>query len=281
MVKIHRIRQHHPQRYPFKHQNSILCMSRYPTKSQIDVGSTVSIETKENQGSRILTDGTVHEILTSAEFHPHGIKVRLQDGQIGRVKKIIGTAADVVCIPADLDKVWIPKTEDVHNEFKEFFQYDESINRISGGPEKARTVEKIKRSVQERFATAVCSFGNSRDGGIVYLGIKADGTISGLERDRKLDRITDYDDEFANHIRTSLDRFFEDKVFLTSKLRIQFREIDKKYICLVHVLPSEVPIYLKGEKSKMFFVRGFAPRAEKLEYEEQVRYIRTRFPDYK
>ncbi len=124
----------------------------------------------------------------------------------------------------DLDKAKVPQTEDRHNEFKEFFQYDESINRIPDGPEKARTIEKIKRSVQERLATSVCSFGNSRDGRVVYLGIKADGTISGLERDRKLDGIADYDDGFSNRIRTSLDRFFDDKAFLTSKLQMQFKK---------------------------------------------------------
>ena len=66
-------------------------MPQYPTKSQIDVGSAVSVETKEKQGSGILVDGIVSEILTHAESHPHGIKVRLQDGQIGRIKKMAGT----------------------------------------------------------------------------------------------------------------------------------------------------------------------------------------------
>ena len=48
--------------------------------------------------------------------------------------------------------------------------------------------------------------------------------MSGLERDRKLDGIADYDDGFSNRIRTSLDRFFDDKAFLTSKLQMQFKK---------------------------------------------------------
>lgn len=46
------------------------------------------IETKKDQGSGRLISGVVLDILTSSETHPHGIKVRLEDGQVGRVKQI-------------------------------------------------------------------------------------------------------------------------------------------------------------------------------------------------
>ena len=59
-----------------------------PTRSRINRGSSVSIETKVDQGTGRLTHGTVDKILTSSESHPHGIKVRLADGQVGRVKSI-------------------------------------------------------------------------------------------------------------------------------------------------------------------------------------------------
>lgn len=52
-------------------------------------GMTVDIELKKDQATGLITRGVVAEILTNANFHPHGIKVRLQDGQIGRVKAII------------------------------------------------------------------------------------------------------------------------------------------------------------------------------------------------
>ena len=84
-----------------------------------------------------------------------------------------------------------------------------------------------------------------------------------------MEKLVDYNDEFANHIRTVLEKFFDDKVFLASKIKVKFRKIDNKTICLVRVLSSNTPLYLKGEKQKMLFVRGFAPRAEKLEDEAQ------------
>jgi uncharacterized repeat protein (TIGR03833 family) len=54
----------------------------------IKPGSKVSIVLKQDQRSGKLTQGTVKDILTKSEVHPHGIKVRLEDGQIGRVKEI-------------------------------------------------------------------------------------------------------------------------------------------------------------------------------------------------
>ena len=256
-------------------------MCNYPVKSQISVGSVVSIETKENQGNGKLTDGIVSEILTSSESHPYGIKVRLESSLVGRVKKIMPKNHTMSPEIVELDKLQIPKTEDKYNEFKEFFQYDESIKKIPDTPEKSKVIEKIKHGVQERFAQVVCSFGNDYSGGIIYLGIKSNGTISGLEPDRNMEGLVDYDDEFANHIRTVLEKFFDDQVFLASKIEVKFRKIVNKTICLVRVMPSNTPLYLKGEKQKMFFKRGFAPRAEKLEDEAQVRYIRDRFPNFK
>jgi uncharacterized repeat protein (TIGR03833 family) len=50
----------------------------------------VRIIRKNDQRSGSLTEGTVDEILTNSAFHPHGIKVRLTDGTVGRVQEICG-----------------------------------------------------------------------------------------------------------------------------------------------------------------------------------------------
>ena len=51
-------------------------------------GLRVSIVLKADQRSGKLTEGIVKDILTSSAVHPHGIKVRLESGQVGRVKEI-------------------------------------------------------------------------------------------------------------------------------------------------------------------------------------------------
>ena len=55
----------------------------------IKLGLQVSIILKKDQRSRKLTAGIVKDILTKSPTHPHGIKVRLESGQVGRVKEII------------------------------------------------------------------------------------------------------------------------------------------------------------------------------------------------
>ena len=57
-------------------------------RAQIKPGLRVSIVTKQDQRSGKLTQGVVKEILTNSPTHPHGIKVRLESGEVGRVKEI-------------------------------------------------------------------------------------------------------------------------------------------------------------------------------------------------
>ena len=58
-------------------------------RSNIKPGLKVAIVLKKDQRSGKLTEGIVKDILTNSATHPHGIKVRLMDGQVGRVKEIL------------------------------------------------------------------------------------------------------------------------------------------------------------------------------------------------
>jgi uncharacterized repeat protein (TIGR03833 family) len=57
-------------------------------------GSRVAIVLKADQRTGTLTEGVVAEILTPSSYHPHGIKVRLTDGRVGRVQRVEPGAAD-------------------------------------------------------------------------------------------------------------------------------------------------------------------------------------------
>ncbi len=57
-------------------------------RNDIKIGAAVSIVLKKDQRSGKLTDGVVRDILTNSSFHPHGIKVRLESGDVGRVQII-------------------------------------------------------------------------------------------------------------------------------------------------------------------------------------------------
>ena len=58
------------------------------TRDKITLGITVQIVQKQDQRSGKLTEGTVKRILTSSNFHPHGIKVELDSGLVGRVQSV-------------------------------------------------------------------------------------------------------------------------------------------------------------------------------------------------
>jgi len=59
-------------------------------RSEIQPGMTVVIVMKKDQRTGVETEGIVVDILTNSSSHPHGIKVRLENGEVGRVKRILG-----------------------------------------------------------------------------------------------------------------------------------------------------------------------------------------------
>ena len=63
-------------------------------RGEIKIGDQVRIVLKKDQRTNKLTEGIVKEILTKSAAHPHGIKVRLENGQVGRVKELTGRSCD-------------------------------------------------------------------------------------------------------------------------------------------------------------------------------------------
>jgi len=68
-------------------------MNKGTNRENIKEGLSVGIVLKQDQRSGKITQGIVKRILTNASYHPHGIKVELKDGRVGRVKEIHQKAA--------------------------------------------------------------------------------------------------------------------------------------------------------------------------------------------
>ncbi len=64
-------------------------MQPHQRRSQVTPGVRVKIVLKQHQRSGTLTEGVVKDVLTNSATHPHGIKVRLTDGRVGRVQVIL------------------------------------------------------------------------------------------------------------------------------------------------------------------------------------------------
>lgn len=259
-------------------------MSQIPSRDEIKVGMRVFVELKQDQGTGKLTEATVKKILTSENYHPYGIMVELENALVGRVKKLANSTHHELLKFEDLDKKQVPLCEDKFNEFKEFYQYDDGMDNLPdniAADKKSKIIEEKKQPVRKRFAIAVSSFGNDSMGGFVYLGVKSDGTIMGLEKDMRIGRFSNYEDEFANHIQNTLESFLKDRVFIISKLQIKFTKRNAETICIIQVLPASEPLFLQTDTGKEFYVRGSTPRAEHLEGKEMFSFIRDRFPNYR
>ena len=63
-------------------------------RADIKPGSHVKVVQKQDQRSGKLTEGVVKDLLTKSPTHPHGIKVRLESGVVGRVKELIPKSTD-------------------------------------------------------------------------------------------------------------------------------------------------------------------------------------------
>lgn len=62
-----------------------------PKRKELHPGLRVLIVEKQNQRSGELTEGVIGRILTKSPAHPHGIKVMLEDGKMGRVQTVLGS----------------------------------------------------------------------------------------------------------------------------------------------------------------------------------------------
>ncbi|HEX6126685.1 MAG TPA: YwbE family protein [Pyrinomonadaceae bacterium] len=67
----------------------------HPERKNLRPGTKVAIVLKQDQRTGRETLGVVKDLLTSSSTHPHGIKVRLVDGQVGRVQRILNEERDI------------------------------------------------------------------------------------------------------------------------------------------------------------------------------------------
>ena len=81
----------------------------------------------------------------------------------------------------------------------------------------------------------------------------------------------------ASHMADLLKTLIRDDAFVMSKLRIEFRYVEGAPVWTIQVLPSDRPLFLHGSRGKEFYVRGAAPRSERLDGQEMARYLAGRF----
>ena len=255
-------------------------MSDLPTNDQIKIGSKVAIETKEDQGTGKLTEGIVKTKLTSSNSHPHGIKVELEDGTVGRVKKLLSDLSSPSKTTESVSEIdiTIPKKENVKTEFKSTFQIDlkEEFLRNEGKIEAANArrndQKNIRQDLQKEISITVSAFANQK-GGRLFIGVQDDASILGLERDLKF-----YDqskDKFNLALIASLKKFLKNNAFI-AKLRFEFVNTEHGEYLIIQVPKSTEPIYLHFSNIQETYVR-IENLSQKFTTEEFLNHCKDRF----
>ena len=245
-------------------------MSDLPTNDQLKIGSKVAIETKEDQGTGKLTEGIVKTKLTSSNTHPHGIKVELEDGNVGRVKKLLSdlpseskTNSETI---SKIDVV-IAKEEDSSNELKSSFRAD--IDRLTKGDGKIVS----SKSVEKEISITISAIAN-KDGGQLFIGIDDKGNVLGLDADYELLK-NPSDDKFQRIIWQSIENYLGNMTFV-SKLDMMVLKKNSKKICFIKIPKSSEPIFVNDNNNQESYVR-VGSRSEKFSPQEFMKYCKTRF----
>lgn len=261
-------------------------------EQKLEIGMTVEISPRSDRSGKQRVQGIISEILTKADYHPHGRLVNLESGETGRVKKIISEgkpaaanapALSIESSDASLAELiaagenhrvefkdralWSVKytNEDIKNhrpQTKELHAYGQATSKV--------IVAKILASfLNSNGGTLIIGVKENKDGdankivGVEpeYQSLK-DGCQDGYRR-MLVDLIKDY---FPANIFNHLDNYFQ----------ITFEKIEDKTVCGITVSPSDKRVFLKLKGQEHFFIRIDASTRE-LTGEEVVDYCQTRF----
>lgn len=218
-------------------------------RTDIGPGMHVRIVEKENQKEGITTDGIVARILTNSSQHPHGIKVQLSNGAVGRIKEIVSMESSFQRQDNKKnDEILqlLRKGENTAVEFKTTFRFD--LNRFE-----ATGVRERSNEVEKSISKTVASFMNAQ-GGFLLIGVKDDGEVRGLDDD--LDLLDKKNmDSFKLQLKNSLESHLHDKIIF-EYFSIEIVTIENKDICIVRVTSSPEPIIVHVEgRQQEYYVR--------------------------
>jgi membrane protein YdbS with pleckstrin-like domain len=160
---------------------------------------------------------------------------------------------------------WINIDDVVKNREHEKLEFKNSL-RWDG------KVGRVNRNLEKSAFKTIAAFLNS-DGGHLVIGVDDAGTVTGIEPDCRTLPRTDADG-FENHFNNLFKEVFG--AHLRRFVRLHFHAIDQKQICLVEVVPSVTPVYMKFDNTESFYIRtGNSTTA--LQMSEVSGYIKTRF----
>lgn len=246
------------------------------SKDTIDVGCMVQINPQGDKTREILVEGVVNQILSNTAFHSHGILVKLESGEIGRVKRILherkskpsekvaevdGQKLFSEVVTKSIEEI-IQNGEGHFVEFKSSMLWSEALTKTEIEESKLPDIKKYGRSASLIIiAKTIGGFLNS-DGGNLLIGIKEN-------RDTNKDEVIGVDAEFTKlrspcadgYRRKILDSvvkpYLPGFVFnhFNNYLKIEFCKINGMQVCRIRANKSDEKVFMKIKNQERFFVR--------------------------
>lgn len=232
-------------------------MADYPIRpSDVSVGERVRIQCDDGTFSV----GIIKKIITSYTNFL-GIKVELHNGKVGRIRPDSGYRAPE---QTELEREflgYINCHEGEQLEFKSSFLFDFDTYLRTG---------KRTKYLKGPFGIAktIAAFAN-RDGGRLYIGVRDDREILGLEYDlevlqeykTKIRNVFDGDETFSSNgefqftLNSAMKALFVDPYDYSKNTKVYIFNVSGKDLCLIKVTPSDSPIILKFKGKERFYVR--------------------------
>ena len=231
------------------------------------------VEISIERGKR-LDIGLVKNILTKVETHPHGIKVELHTGSIGRVQRLVTSELEIKKYQLGRTIASITAIKKAKNiltgvmaklegneeesgiEFKETFRFDtkrarlQKQGRMKEADDRKKGESKILHDIEKEVSIAIAAFANT-NGGKLEIGKKENeegvGEISEyFEKDKK--QFKNWD-AYTNAITESIQKFTDDKPFVA---QIKLEQQNEKKFLKLHIPNATTPIFIHDDNKEEF-----------------------------
>ncbi len=239
-------------------------------RENLNIGMDVEINPQGDRTRKVLFRGKIQELLTNAPQHDHGILVKLVNGEIGRVKKILSTSfsGQKKCTPKDIrfrKKSLEQLVKDGENHFAEFkssILWSENLTDSDIGKATSYELKKYRRLTSKFIIAKTLAAMLNSDGGHLIIGIKEKKSanydeIIGIESEFK--KITDpCADGYRRMITDKIIKpFFPSNIFnhFNDYLEIVFEKINGKLLCWIRVNKSDNKVFLNVQGEELFFIR--------------------------
>lgn len=224
----------------------------------IKVGMKVLILNSQNKYST----GIVEEVALGNQFNEDGIMVRLKNGDIGRVKKIILNELEQNAKSEEEIKKMMASGENFHTEFKAEVLWSVDYNNSQIKESKSFELREYgHRASKIIIAKSIASFLNS-DGGSLIIGFKENKegrnfAILGIDEEMKKIRQPGKDGYKRMILDEIIRTFFPPKIYnhVDYYISIDFVEIEGKTVCWIKIKKSDSRVFLRINDRDIFMIR--------------------------